>query len=446
MTNIAGNTTAAEGLDYSQRPVPEEGRMPALSLTMAYWSCCSAMVWIVLAGTLAKAYGTMNALIGLALSVVAFSAVNYYISRYALRTGLSVSLFSRQLFGTTGSILATLIFTATAIYYAVFEGAVVSWAITFHFDNIGYALAALIIVIYSVPLILGSVQHWLDKFNGILLPIYFIGLAGTIITAIYNYGYTNDWLSLAPADGAPPNGWFDVFVFFMGVWVMMMFTFDFARFGRRSDEKYHAVVTFGWPFYVVSLIVNGLAGIFLVGTLPVDGALTEISAVKGIVVMMGFIGLLFVWVTQTRINTANYYLASVNLEALARLTFGVMLPKWVWAVVVGVIVYLLMLADVVHYMLTALAYQGVFIVAWVGIALAYIVQQGRRDADDIGALPDSAFPAFEPAGLIAWFGSVIVGIVLMNVPALAQLSAPVTAVCSFALFAMLPNRARQVAA
>ena len=34
---------------------------------------------------------------------------------------------------------------------------------------------------------------------------------------------------------------------------------------------------------------------------------------KAIIVMMGFFGLVFVWVTQTRINTANYYLAAVRL-------------------------------------------------------------------------------------------------------------------------------------
>lgn len=52
------------------------------------------------------------------------------LSRYAARTGPTVSLFSRTLFGLVGSALASLIFAATAIYYAVFEGSII--AVAFH--------------------------------------------------------------------------------------------------------------------------------------------------------------------------------------------------------------------------------------------------------------------------------------------------------------------------
>ena len=96
-----------------------------------------------------------------------------------------------------------------------------------------------------MPLVFGSVQHWLDKFNGVLLPIYLLGLALAVGLAIYNYGYSNDWLSKVPATGASPPGWWDVYVFYMGVWIMMMFTFDYARFGRKEDENYHTPLAVG---------------------------------------------------------------------------------------------------------------------------------------------------------------------------------------------------------
>lgn len=402
------------------------------------------MFWIVVAATLASAYGTRNTLIGLILSVLSYGAVNYFITRYAIRTGLSVSLFSRLLFGRTGSALATLIFAATAIYYAVFEGSVIALAGTFLYSSLDYKIAALIVVLYSVPLVFGSVQQWLDKFNGVLLPVYLVGLVVSVGLAIYNYGYSNAWLSMGPAGGASPTGWWDVYVAYMGVWIMMMFTFDYARFGRKQDESYHALFNFGAPFYFLALLVSGVVGIFLVSTIPLEGVLSEVSAVKAIIVMMGIFGLIFVWVTQTRINTANYYLASVNLESLARLVLGLNLPKIVWAVVVGIIVYILMLANVFHYLLAALAYQGIFVVAWVGVALAYIIRQAPHDADDAGARPDHAYPAFNPSGLAAWFGAVIVGIILMNVPQVSSFSAPATAVVSFSLFWVLGTSAKFV--
>jgi Permease for cytosine/purines, uracil, thiamine, allantoin len=435
----------AEALDYTNRPVPREGRMGPLALTMAFWSCCSAMFWIVVAATLANVYGTTNALIGLILTIITYAAVNAVITRYAVRTGLSVSLFSRLLFGRTGSALATLIFAATAIYYAVFEGSVIALAGTFLYPALDYKIAALLVVLYSVPLVFGSVQHWLDKFNGVLLPIYLAGLAIAVGLAIYHYGYSNAWLSVEGTVPSP-TGWWNVYVAYMGVWIMMMFTFDYARFGRKEDESYHALFNFGAPFYVVALLLSGLAGIFLVHTIPVEGALSEVSAVKAIIIMMGIFGLIFVWVTQTRINTANYYLASVNLESLVRLTLKVDLPKVIWAIVVGIIVYVLMLANVVHYILAALAYQGIFVVAWVGVALAYMLRQAPNDPEDAGARPDSAYPAYNASGLAAWFGSVILGIILMNVSSLASFSAPVTAVSSFLIFWVMGTRAKLVTA
>lgn len=436
--------TAAE-LDYTKQSVPAEGRMGALSLTMAFWSCCSAMFYIVVAATLASVYGTTNTLIGLVLSIITYGVINAIIARYAIRTGLSVSLFSRLLFGTTGSALATLIFAATAIYYAVFEGSVIALAGTFTYSSLDYKIAALLVVLYSVPLVFGSVQNWLDKFNGVLLPIYLAGLAIAVGLAIHDYGYSNAWL-FKQGSSPSPTGWWNVFVAYMGVWIMIMYTFDYARFGRKEDERYHALFTFGSPFYVVALLLSGIAGIFLINTIPLDGALNEVSAVKAIIVMMGFFGLVFVWATQTRINTANYYLASVNLESLARLSLKVDFPKYVWAIVAGIIIYILMMADVIHYMLTALAYQGVFVVAWVGIAVAYIVRQAPNEPVDAGAQPDAAYPAFNPTGLVAWFGAVMIGVILMNIPVVATLSAPATAISSFGIFWVMGKRAKLISA
>ncbi len=127
MANLEQEAAAGD-LDLSIAAIPEQARMPPFSLTMAWWAVCSAVFYIVVGATLALGYGARNALIGMALSVVAYGLVNSVISRYAVRTGLSVALFSRVLFGSAGAALATLIFFATAIYYAVFEGSVIAVA------------------------------------------------------------------------------------------------------------------------------------------------------------------------------------------------------------------------------------------------------------------------------------------------------------------------------
>ncbi|SIS99503.1 purine-cytosine permease family protein [Paracoccus saliphilus] len=425
-----------QGLEFSDQPVPPDQRMARMPLTMAWWSVCSAMFYLVVAATLALAYGSVNAIIGMVLSVIAFSAVNAVLSRHSIRTGLSVSLFSRILLGRTGAALATLIFFATAIYYAVFEGSVIALALN-SYTGLSYSLAALIVVIYSVVLIFGSIQNWLDKFNGVLLPFYLLGLLAAVVLAISTHGYSDAWLKLGPEGGAPANGWWNCFTAYMGVWILMMFTYDFARFGKKEDADYHGNINFGAPFYLVTFLLNGLVGIFLAASLPTEGGVTEISVVLALIHLMGLAGLIFVWISQTRINTANYYLAAVNMESFAETVFHLKLPKIVWACVVGVVTYLLMLADVFAYILQALAYQGIFVVAWVAIAMTHILKFDKlADNLDRSALEHAV--AVNPAGLGAWLFAALVGLVLhFSGDTAAAYSAPATFVVGAIAYAVL---------
>lgn len=444
MANLAQARTD-EDLDLSTLAIPDHARMPPFSLTMAWWAVCSAVFYIVVGATLALTYGARNALIGMALSVVSYGIVNSIISRYAIRTGLSVALFSRVLFGSAGAALATLIFFATAIYYAVFEGSVIAVAAHHQFPALDYKWAALIVVCYSVPLVFGSVQHWLDKFNGVLLPFYLFGLLAALGLATAEYGYNAAWLDFGPTGATPAGGWWHCFVYYMGVWVLMMFTFDYARFGRKEDAGYHGRFNFGMPFYLVTFLVNGAAGIYLVSTIPELGTLSEVSVVLALLKLMGLWGLLFVWVTQSRINTANYYLATVNMQAFFRKVAGLRAPKFVWALVVGAVVYALMMADIFSRILQALAYQGIFVVAWVGVALAHILsaRYGQLVGDDVECR-DAHVPTLNPGGLTAWFAGAFAGLVLNQATGFAaSLSAPATFVVSWAIYRALLGTAKR---
>jgi purine-cytosine permease-like protein len=411
--------------DLTNIPVPDEAKMGRLSLTMAWWAVCSAVFYIVVGASLALSYGTQNAIIGMVLSVISYGIVNAIISRYAIREGLSVALFSRRLFGSIGASLATLIFFSTAIYYAVFEGSVIAVAINHLFPSLNYHWASLLVVLYSVPLIFGSVQHWLDKFNGVLLPFYIIGLIAAIIFSIDTYGYQPAWLTLG-ADKATPTGWWDCFTYYMGVWVLMLYTFDFARFGKQEHRQYHARFNFGMPFYLMTFLINGIVGIYLAAGIPHDGALSEVSVVLAILKLLGIWGLVFVWITQTRINTANYYLASINMQSFFDNIAGMKYSKFVWSIVVGIVVYVLMLSDVFSYLLQALAYQGVFVVAWVGVAMAHILFQRDHYSESTNKL--------NYKGLIAWFISTLVGIGMMHSGSLASFSAPATFIISLLIY------------
>lgn len=429
MAGALSNTHSSPG-----QPVSDSQRLGRGSLTMAWWGICSAMFYLVVAAALAMGYGTLNAIVGLVLSVLSYGAINAVIARHAIASGLSVAQFSQVLFGRTGAALATLIFSATAIYYSVFEGSVMAVALHHYLPGFELHAALLVVVAYSVLLIFGNAMRWLDKLNGVLLPFYLLGLVAAVAMAVGEYGYSSAWLAMAPESGPVPNGWWNCFTYFMGVWVLMMYTWDYARFGKQEDSRYHARFNFGMPFYAVAFLLNGLVGIFLAATIPTEGGLSEVSVVLAIIKLMGLAGLLFVWISQTRINTGNFFLAATNLQAFFTLLGLSRVPYAAWALLTGALVYLLMLFDVFSYILQALAYQSLFIVGWVAITLAHLLGT-RTDRYRLDNLP-----ALRARGLLAWTLSAAVGIGLhlSGDAALATASAPAAFITAFLGYLAMP--------
>jgi len=301
--------------DYAAHIVPMSHRSSRWSMAMAWYALASAMAWLITAGVAAVQVGPRNALIGAALSVVAYSVLCSAMATYAARTGTNINLFSRMVFGLRGGVIATMVLFAIATFYATFEGAVVSHAFAV---EVGGSIKwwYLVVVVYSVPLAIGGVRLFLDKFNGVLLPIYILGMGAAVVWTIAEKGYDPNWISAGDGVGdvAGP-GWAYAFTLYMGVWVLMMFTGDLARQAKVKDLRFHRWFTFGPVFHGLTLFANALVGIFLAESL-VEGTLTELSAVDGMLAMMGLWAVALIWVTQTRINTANYYVASSNLASL----------------------------------------------------------------------------------------------------------------------------------
>jgi hypothetical protein len=70
-----------------------------------------------------------------------------------------------------------------------------------------------------------------------LLPRYLLGLVGSVAWTIAEDGYSNDWLTYEPAATASSGvpGWWCAYTIYMGVWVVTMMAWDFARFGKPAD-------------------------------------------------------------------------------------------------------------------------------------------------------------------------------------------------------------------
>lgn len=428
---------------HSNNAQDEVARIPRISLMMGWWSLVSAMFYLYLSALIASIVGFNNAVIGMVLTVAVFGAVNRLLSQYAIDTGFSVELFSRVVFGKVGALLATAVFAATALYYGVFEGSII--AVTFESytrSSLGWPIEMwyLIVVLYSTPLVFGGVRNWLDRFNGILLPIYAVGLIAAVVVAGVK-GEPSGWTSfgngtdISLSHGGP--GWLLAFGIYMGVWILMMYTVDFARLGRKEDRAFHGTVTFGWVFYSLAFLANGIIGIFLAYALReyVGATITEGGVAVALTQVMGIWAVLLVWISQTRINTANYYLSSSNLETLGRELLRLKFPRVVWVLVGSTIMYLIMLTNVFSYILTALNWQGVLVTGWVSIAVCHILVDRREGIDPNLAETERVKFASGP-GVIAWVISSVIGLTLLEAgPDWAATWGPiVTAVTAAAIY------------
>ena len=429
-------------------------RMSRFRVTMAWWGCASGMVFVFLGADLALLYGTVNALIGMVAASMLFGAIGGKFAGYAVRTGSSSSVLSQVMLGRRGGAVPALILSLAGIYYAVFEGSVLAVAATKAIPALSYREAGFIVVLYSAPLAAGGVQRFLDKLNGTLLPFYLGGLLLAVILLLTQTSHLFHSLLVIGAGAARrPTAFvgsaiWKSFAACFGLLVLTMVTMEFARFGRLSDERYHARLAFGVPFYLLTIVLSGLVGMVLVAAVG-SARVTEISVVASALSVLGAVGgLAWIFVTQTRINSVNFYVSTLNLQAALEELLHVRVPMIVCTFTVAVVVLTLMcVTDVFSYLLTALAYQAVFITAWVGVALAYVSRNfpgrpARGATVRSGYRPARSEPRrWQISGVAAWLAAATAGTCLMLAGgSLATFSAPATLLLAALLYRVAEGR------
>ncbi|MGA4688700.1 purine-cytosine permease family protein [Rhodococcus sp. AB351] len=400
------------------------------------------MVWLFYGALAASLYGTRDAIIAIVLATIAFAVINAAMTRLGIRHGLNSTLLTKTIFGRWGAFLTALLLAATVLYYAVFESSTLAVAFQAYFDAGDIRIWYAVVVLAMLPLMLGSVQSWMGKLNGVLLPFYFIGLIAAVIAAHIKFGSDSSWLDysgIVPAEGRSLPGWVLSAILYMGIFVNMPTTVDFARFARKEDERFHEVVTFGGVFYLVLFLINGLAGIYLVQTVLPDQEASEIGVVLAILASLGFAGLLFIVVSQTRVNSLNYYVSTTNFERILSGFTSIRLHRAVWVSGVATLVFLLMLTDVFSYLQAALTWQGLLAVGWVGVVLTHFVLDAT-DRTEGPVYDDTQLPRIG-RGLIAWIVPALVGIFLLEndivPPVLAQSAQLISLALSIVLYTVI---------
>lgn len=422
--------------DYANHVVPLTIRVGKWQLAMSIWSLLSAMIWLFYGALVASLYGSVNAIIAMVVAVIVYSLLGALFSHWANRTGLNSTLLSRQTFGALGAVFIAILIAANTVYFAVFESSVVAVAFAHYTPSWPIEIWYGIVCLVMLPLMLGGVQTFMAKLNGALLPFFYIGLIVAIVATAIRFPVGTAWLDFegaVPPEARAYPGWLLGFTLYMGLFILIPTTVDFARFGKVENDKFHANISFGWVFHTLLLLVNGVAGIFLVRSVIPDEPAAETGVVTAIIASIGIFGLMLIVLSQTRINTLNYYQASTNASRVITSLTGWRIPRFYLVVALTVLVFFLMLTNVFSYLERMLGWQAAFMVGWVGVlATHYVLSAGwRRTEFRAQRMPRVT------AGLVVWVLSAAVAIWLEESSAAPEALASVAPLVALVLSVVL---------
>ncbi|MCL4495510.1 MAG: hypothetical protein M1294_11945 [Firmicutes bacterium] len=346
--------------DYALRYVPTSFRKPWYSIFNSANGATTALVGLTYAGGLAMTYGTVDALIVLSLAVIAIGIVGYYLASRAAESGLDCDLMTRGSgYGFLGSAVTSLLYSANYLLFFAFEGDIMAAPIHYYFSGIPMYLIYLVIGLVFVPLTWYGVTL-INRLEWILTPLYMVGLVLLLGSAIPHLSNLS-WLTFVPRHPVNPTagppllqGAATIF----GGLTLATQSGDLARF---VDAKQRTLA--GWTLGPITAFL----GNFVFATLGIYIAFAFGNTNPGLTIVksLGFIGLLMVMITQTRVNILNGYFGSLAFSNFfARVLKFAPGRQW-WVVLTVGLSTILMELNVLAHIQTVFVVLGMFMVSWI---------------------------------------------------------------------------------
>lgn len=349
--------------DYALRRVPNHFRKSPFNIGMVLTGSVWSVFSFATGGTLALVYGIPTTLIALGIGFVLGALLAILITRLTAANGLDIDLLSRGLgFGFMGSAFSSLVYAITFLMYCGFEASFIASAIGTYFPDIPYWLLAVVISAGLIPL------NWYGfRLNAVLQkitwPLFIVGiiaLAWVIFTS-----YTPN-VNLFTTEVTASSLVAAVAVCLPVLSIQALLVGDWSRFARKADV--------GKVQVIASSIAIG--GVFLVeAPLGAFMAVYVNEANPGVyaVTSLGIWGVIWVVVTQVRIQNMNYYSASLALANFSARVLRFTPGRQFWIIVTGAVTLAAAMSGILNHLLSVLTFCGTVLLAWCGTLLAGII-------------------------------------------------------------------------
>lgn len=404
---------------FSTERVPGKARWPIPAISLVLLGNATAMFFFSFGAQQTFLVGWPMMLLPIGYFFIGAVLIGMVTMRMASREGLSQNLLSRGLgFGSRGAAVTSFIYAVNFVYYFLFEGTIVTHAIAIYFDVSINSLGGTAIFAAVGLVTIGFVwrgMHAMSKLQSWGFPIFVVLLAYGLIkfaTEHHPVG-PSGWDATGPLTIAAVM---NALSFANGQMIFQgLMATDYGRFADKN-VRYRGTATIMLleliPMFVV-IFLGCFIGASLLGELTGPDAQSNAQDPGFMMVhIMGLVGVLFVIITQVRINVMNLYGGSIALasgfEVAAHFKPG---RPWfmffVWFF--GVVFYV---TNVIDHLGTFLAITGVLTNTWVLIILAdyFICRRllGLGRSHDIEFREDEV-RNWNPCGLISLGVAVAVG-------------------------------------
>jgi purine-cytosine permease-like protein len=404
---------------FATERVPSQARWPIPAISLVLLGNATAMFFFSFGAQQTFLVGWPWLLLPIGYFFFGAVLIGMLTMRMASGEGLSQNLLSRGLgFGSRGAAVTSFIYAVNYIYYFLFEGTIVSHAIAIYFDvpinsTGGIAIFAAVGLVTIAFVWRG--MHAMSRLQSWGFPIFVVLLIWGLVQLVANHDVvgTSGWTATGPLTVA---AMMNALSFANGQMIFQgLMATDYGRFADKQI-RYRGTATIMLleliPMFAV-IFLGCFLGASLLGELTGPDAQSRAQDPGFMFVhIMGLAGVIFVFITQIRINVMNLYGGSIALasgfEVAAHFKPG---RPWfmffVWFF--GVVFYA---TNVIDHLGTFLAITGVLTNTWVLIILAdyFICRRmlGLGRSHDIEFHEDDV-RRWNPCGLISLGVAVFVG-------------------------------------
>jgi hypothetical protein len=345
---------------------PETRRRPLGTLVSALFGIPSALVFFSVGGALGEQYGGVALVTGVAVAGVIIGIATWHLTRFAAKTGLDSDLISIVAgFGTRGSAVTSLIYSANFFILFALEDGIVASAVRARYP--GLPNAAIFVVLGAVVLLaswrgIGRIARTML----LTLPLFAVLLLVACVKAGANSGLAV-WSLGLPNHSVGATAWLSVLAALLAFIVNATVAADIGRFLPVRDRRRGAIVI------AVGLQVASLGGATLLGAWLSARSAGGANPGTYLVGLLGGWGLLCVITSQGRINVINAYSGSLSLSNFGLRGLGWRPGRHVWLTAMVVVATLLAMTNIYQHLVGVLTFESVFVMAWVAILVTYIL-------------------------------------------------------------------------